>query len=112
MSVRSRLLKPRPFADGALELWKHGLAVIPLEGKKPPIKWGHIKNPPGPGFIKKMSEEHPHANLGIMTGLSNLTVVDIDAPHLLQPMIDRCGDPLIIIRTPSGGFHLYGLASD
>ena len=36
MIVRSRLLKPRPFTDGALELWKHGLAVIPLEGKKPP----------------------------------------------------------------------------
>jgi hypothetical protein len=98
------------FASSAFELAQHGLAVIPLggpEGKVPLIKFAKMNRPPGPKFIAKMSYKFPDANVGILCGLSNLTVIDIDDPSLIGPMIDRCGDTQLKTTTPSGGAHLY-----
>ena len=65
------------------------------------------KELPGPDFIKKEMAKNPTANVGILTGLSRLTVVDIDEPYLLDEMLERFEDTPLIIETPRGGFHLY-----
>jgi hypothetical protein len=42
-----------------------------------------------------------------LTGLSGVTVVDVDAPELVAVALARFGDTPIKVRTPSGGMHLY-----
>ena len=99
-----------PFADAALELRGCALAVLPLgkkSGKDALVNYANWKVPPGPEFLKKEMVKHPTANVGILTGLSRLTVVDIDEPYLLDEMLERFGDTPLIIGTPRGGFHLY-----
>jgi hypothetical protein len=98
------------FANFAMDLANNGLAVIPLggdDGKVPLIKYGTLTRPPGRGFISKLSRKFPDANVGVLCGLSGVTVVDIDDPAVFELMIDRCGDTPLKIATPSGGFHLW-----
>jgi hypothetical protein len=45
--------------------------------------------------------------MGVICGLSGVTVVDIDDASLLSPMIERFGDTPFKIGTPSGGVHLW-----
>jgi hypothetical protein len=97
------------FATSASELARQHLAVIPLggeDGKVPLIKFANWKRPPGQGFIGELAGKFPNANVGILCGLSNLTVVDIDDTTLTDTMIERCGDTPLKIATPSGGIHL------
>ena len=101
---------PTPFADAALVLWGHGLAVIPLgkdDGKVPLIRWRTWKRRPGRLFLESQAAEHPTANVGVLTGLSGLTVVDVDDPKLVNDMLTRFGNTPLITGTPSGGAHLW-----
>ncbi len=78
---------PTPFADSALVLWGHGLALIPLggdDGKVPQVKWKHLKHRPGRDYLKRLTAKHPTKNIGVLTGLSRVTVVDVDAPELVD----------------------------
>ena len=100
-----------PFASAALELAEAGLAVIPCgsdDGKVPSIKWRNMRYRPGAEFIGKLAKQHGHANVGILTGkLSGVLIVDIDDPEIVDPMLERFGRTPILIRTPSGGVHLW-----
>jgi len=104
-----------PFSAAALELRAHGLAPIPLggdNGKKPLISsFTKMKRPPSTDTLLKWSEKYPLANVGIVTDLSGVTIVDIDDPALLDGMIERFGDTPLKTTTPSGGFHLWYLAN-
>ena len=78
-----------PFALAALELYRFGLAVVPCpfdsdNGKsvKGAVK-GHDKwrrRPPVQWVEKMASRWKGNANVGIITSLSNVTVVDVDGP--------------------------------
>src|SRR3954452_1823826 len=101
---------PGPFGRAALSLFRFGLAVIPCggaDGKVPLVHWGKWAKRPGLDFVRKMTCRHPSANVGIITGLSGITVVDCDDPVVVTAMITRCGDTPLKVRTPSGGVHLY-----
>lgn len=99
------------FAFAAREMAAHGLAVLPLggeDGKRPLMKrWSRLKRRLGPQSIDKLAAQHPDANIGIICGLSGLTVVDIDDLAATEEMLARYGDTPIKIATPSGGVHLY-----
>ena len=47
------------------------------------------------------------ANLGILPGLSGVTVVDIDNPLHIDEAVHRFGPTQLMVETPSGGRHLY-----
>jgi hypothetical protein len=76
---------PGPFGREAFKAWQYGLAVLPCggeDGKRPLIKWKGITGPQ-PEHQINASVSQPSfksANLGIITGASNLTVIDCDTP--------------------------------
>lgn len=99
-----------PFATAALNLWARGLAAIPLggdDGKVPLVRWQTWKHRPGKEFLERLIADHPTANVGILTGLSRVTVVDIDDASLVDDMVRRFGDTPLKTATPSGGVHLW-----
>jgi hypothetical protein len=50
----------------------------------------------------------PAANIGIVTGISSVTVVDVDgSSDLVAVMLARFGNTPLQTRTPSGGVHLW-----
>jgi len=101
---------PTPFADAALELHGHGLAVIPLggdAGKVPLDRFAGWKGRPSRQYVESKINQHPTANVGVLTGLSGYTVVDIDDPALTDRMLARFGDTPLQIATPSDGRHLW-----
>jgi hypothetical protein len=63
-------------------------------------------------WVKDMMERWPTANVGILTRLSNVTVVDVDDAALIDAMIARFGKTPLKTRTPSGGMHLWYRRSD
>src|SRR3954454_22279352 len=74
---------PGPFRDAAPDLLARGLAVVPCggaDGKVPLVEWGKWAKRPGRAFIEKMMRRYPSANVGIIAGLSGITVVDCDDP--------------------------------
>ena len=95
---------PTPFADAALDLRAHGLAPVPLggdDGKVPLVTWARWEHIPGRQFLERQADEHPTANVGVLTGLSAVTVVDIDDPQLVDGMVWRFGVSPLITATPS-----------
>jgi DNA-binding XRE family transcriptional regulator len=103
-------IEPGPFAGSAHDLLSRGLAVLPVggeTGKQPLMAWAEWTKPPTTAFVDKLTWRHPDANIGIICHLSRVTVVDIDDPALLWAMLEYFGDTPLIIRTPSGGYHLW-----
>jgi len=101
---------PTPFADAALELRNHGLAPVPLggdDGKVPLVLYGKWKVLPGREFLEQLVIKNTTANVGILTGLSGVTVVDVDDPELVDRMRIRFGNTPLVTGTPSGGAHLW-----
>src|SRR5689334_19390554 len=101
-----------PFGQAALELHGFGLAVIPVggdDGKVPLVRWASWTRRLGSDVITKLAAPHRfgRANIGILTGLSGVTVVDCDDLDAVPAMIERCGDTPLKTRTPSGGVHLW-----
>jgi len=103
------------FADHAHELAKIGLAVIPLagvDGKRPQVKgFAKWRKPPSPQAILKFAAKFPDANIGVITGLSKIVVVDCD------DWADACKIETIFGWTPfrtrtSRGFHFWYRAPD
>lgn len=113
--VAAALLCPKPkvsspFVTAALNLRAPGLAPIPLggdDGKVPLVRWQTWKHRPGKEFLERLIADHPTANVGILTGLSRVTVVDIDDSSLVDDMVHRFGDTPLKTSTPSGGVHLW-----
>jgi hypothetical protein len=99
-----------PFGAAALDLAARGLAVIPVggaDGKVPLIAWANWRRPPGKNFLQKLACKHGAANVAILTGLSSLTVIDVDRADLADAMLERFGPTPLIAETPSGGRHHY-----
>ena len=104
-----------PFCSMAARAASHGFAVIPCggaddpSGKRPLIKWGNFKSHPGVDVVAGWAARPAFgaANLGIITGLSGVTVVDCDTPGCLFELYDLFGETPIVVTTPSGGLHLY-----
>lgn len=102
-------MQPGPFASAALDLARLGLAVIPVggpDGKKPLVRWQGRKALGRPA-LAKLAERHGEANVGILCGLSRLTIVDIDDITAADRMIARCGSTPLVTETPSGGLHFW-----
>jgi hypothetical protein len=99
------------FASSARQLASHGLAVLPLggdDGKKALVRgYNRWKHGPGADSISKLAAKNPTANVGIICGLSGVTVLDIDYPSIADDLMRVCGDTPLKVRTPSGGVHLY-----
>ena len=52
-------------------------------------------------------QHFPHANVGVLTKLSVVTVIDVDAPELVAEMEQRFGWSPLVAVTPSDGIHLW-----
>lgn len=89
------------------------LSVFPCgkkNGKVPLVKWGEYQyEMPDLSTKDLWLEIHPNANIGLVTGhLNGITVVDSDNPSIsLEDLQKEFGNASIIVRTPSGGLHLY-----
>ncbi len=104
------------FATAAKALWEAGLCPIPCggdDGKRPLVatkRWAH--RPPRQRVQGWANDPRfQSANVGILTGMSRLTILDIDAPHQVPTLQDLFGATPIIVGTPSGGRHLWYRAS-
>jgi hypothetical protein len=60
--------------------------------------------------MERWSHQFRDANVGLLTGASGLTVVDLDRPELLPMAEYRCGPARLVVRSPRGR-HLYYRAS-
>ncbi len=100
-----------PFASAAMQLHAFGLVPVPCsandDGKTPGIRSKNWKSGPGADTTRQMVLRFPKANIGILTGLSCVTVVDIDSAALVADMIRRFGGTPLVVETPSAGIHLY-----
>jgi hypothetical protein len=79
--------------------------------KHPATRRGHHDATTNPETIRRWWQQRPDANIGIRTGgPAGLVVVDLDLPHgaasLRAVARGRLGD-LAVVRTGSGGTHLY-----
>jgi hypothetical protein len=104
-----------PFGAEAVALADCGLAVMPVggkDGKQPLVKWANLKRPFGPRTLRKLADIHGSANIGVICGLSQVSVVDIDDPSLTETMIAHFGKTPLMTETPSGGVHLWYRCND
>jgi hypothetical protein len=103
------------FAAEALHLHPLGLAPIPCaandDGKTPAIATKGRKRRLSADELHRLVLRFPERNVGILTGLSRIFVVDIDQAGLVEDMIRRFGATPLVVETPSGGIHLYYRAS-
>jgi len=95
------------FAQHAAKLQEAGFIVIPVNGKTPAVQWKSRKRRYSRKALDTLIKKFGHCNIGILTGPSGITVVDVDDISLVSTMIQRCGETPIQIATPSGGMHLY-----
>ena len=78
-------------------------------GKTPLVNaWSSFRVAPSVQTVTRWAARYPNANVGIIPHLSGLVVVDIDTldADLLEQMILRFGQTVMVVRTP-GGHHLY-----
>jgi hypothetical protein len=101
-------VKPSAFARAAMQLRDHGLAVLPVSHEKKPCVSGfnNWRHRPWSKQIKQWTKKFSTAQVGILCGLSLLTVVDVDSAALLEYAINRWGDTPLVVKT-NRGFHLY-----
>lgn len=100
--------------ESALELWRSGLSVIPVQpgGKRPLVPWIEYQSRrPTEDEIRQWWQQYPNANIGIVTGkISGVVVIDLD--------LDKDGNENgagiyeqaptdLIVKTGRGGYHLY-----
>jgi len=97
------------FAENAATYQRAGLFVIPVKADKRPCVSGFGRDgyKPGAGAIRRWVKDFPSANIAILTGPSEVTVVDVDDPDQTQLALERFGDTPLQTETPSGGAHMY-----
>jgi AAA domain/Bifunctional DNA primase/polymerase, N-terminal len=94
----------------ALDYAAHGLAVLPVRGKRPCVLWREASTTDAATIERWFTTDYPDAGVAIDTGKSALVVVDLDVKNghdgvaawsaLDAPATFRA-------RTPSGGEHWY-----
>lgn len=95
--------------QAALRFRSDGMSVIPLEGKRPCVRWKPYQTKiASEETIRRWWKKWPQANVGIVTGeLSGLIVLDIDSPEALEHA-EREGLPLTwLSRTGRNGTGLH-----
>lgn len=99
------------FAMWARHFFECGVSVTPTLGKdgKVPLLSGYQRKRLGPEAIDAIAKRTPDANIGIVTGLSKLAVVDVDEPYekALADALYRFGPSPLISRTGRGRFQAY-----
>ena len=98
------------FQAAAVELHRHGLAVIPTggaDGKAPLVRGWNRWRGQARQTVEALAQKHDGANVAILTGLSRLTVIDADDERTLADAEGRFGRSPIVTRSPRGGGHLY-----
>jgi len=95
------------FAAHARQLCSYGLAALPCDGKQPLVSgWNNWTRAPGQRFIERLSKKHPGANIGIVPGLSDLLIVDVDtASHTAEA--ERLFGPTPFRVRTGRGMHSY-----
>lgn len=97
----------------ALSYANQGYAVFPLQpnGKQPLTEHGFHDASRDPNVIQAWWAKWPEANVGIATGrVSGIVVLDVDRKHGVDGVISATElnlPPTLVIRTPSGGYHLF-----
>jgi hypothetical protein len=100
------------FASMAESYIAQGAVPVPCggrDGKRPLVAW---KNCGPDDARRKLSEwrtKFGPANIGLLTGVSGLVVVDLDDGRdaLVREVEQRFGETPYVVRTPRGGFHFY-----
>jgi hypothetical protein len=104
---------PGAFAAAAEDLWRRGLFPIPLgghDGEEPLIRGFTKMRRPSLATVQRWAVRFPGANIGVVTGaVSQILVIVINSadPAILRAVEARFGQSPMIVRTPSGGWHLY-----
>jgi hypothetical protein len=105
--------------DAALIYAAQGWRVHPLkpDTKTPYTKWKNTATT-DEQKIRQWWAHTPNANIGIVTGLDSVIVLDVDikggkrGDESLLALFDQHGGiDTLMAKTPSGGFHLYMLAN-
>ena len=97
----------------ALSYANQGYAVFPLQpnGKQPLTPHGFKDATRDPEVIRQWWEQWPDANVGIATGrVSGIIVLNVDRKHGVDGVVSAAELELpdtLVIRTPSGGYHLF-----
>jgi hypothetical protein len=71
------------------------------------VKWPNRWLSPDSPALQTWAEKFPDANIGILTKLSGVTIIDVDSPDLSEDMANRFGPTPMITGTPSGGQHRW-----
>jgi hypothetical protein len=106
--------------NAALEYVSVGLAVYPAHKDKTPAIRGWNKGLTDPEAVEKHFADDAELAVGIATEPSRLVVLDIDiksgGDQSWQRLCSEVGsevfDDCPVVRTPSGGFHVYFAAPD
>ena len=108
------MYKVNTLLESVLELWRSGFSVIPVQpgGKRPLVPWVEYQSRrPTEEEIHQWWQQHPNANIGIVTGkISRIVVIDLD----LDKDDNESGAKIyeqaptdLIVKTGRGGYHLY-----
>ena len=101
--------------ESALGLWQSGFSVIPVQpgSKRPLVSWMEYQNRrPTEEEIRQWWQQHPNANIGIVTGkISGIVVIDLDLDkdggNESGAGIYEQAPTDLIVKTGRGGYHLY-----
>lgn len=100
--------------ESALELWRSGFSVIPIQsgGKRPLVSWIEYQSRrPTEEEIYRWWQQYPNANVGIVTGkISGIVVIDLDLDKDGNESGARIYEQAptdLIVKTGRGGYHLY-----
>jgi hypothetical protein len=107
-----------PLPQAALLLADDSIPVFPCTpgGKRPLTAHGFLEASADRNQVRHWWRRHPDANIGVPTGpWSGLDVVDIDVRETgsgFEPFAEVaqggvCDGWAMVVRTPSGGMHLY-----
>ena len=97
------------FADNALDLHHHGLAVLPIGRDRTPCLAGfqNWSRPPSRASLEKWLEQFGDSNIAILPSLSNVIVADSD--DLTQDAVveELLGETPLTVRTRRGRHRYY-----
>ena len=100
------------FASAWRDLYDQNLCPMPAggpEGNAPLLRWAGWTRRPTREFFESLGRRRGTglANVGILTGLSRITIVDCDDGGLVDRALELFGHTPLVTATPSGGYHLW-----
>ena len=89
-----------------------GFNVIPINPEKgtPYVQWKKYQNEPTkPELVESWAVEFPDCRWAIVCGHGSggLYVLDFDDPYIYDEFFAKVGQQTTVVRTPSGGVHLW-----